>query len=265
MAKGLLTKGRVDRKVVVVDVRKTVSALMASHFIQIKPGSDYLVFSALRALIKGYDDVVPDEVGGVSKEKLKELAEMIKNAKYITILFGLGLSHTRGHDRNVENIIKLVQLTNRYTRCILQPMRGHYNVVGAGEVAAWECGFEWAVDFSRGYPRFAPSEYTGVETLLRRDVDAALIVSSDPAAHFPKAAVEQLKKIPIIQIDPFPNITTLISDVVIPCAITGIEAEGTAYRMDGVPIRVKKIIESEYWSDEEILGRMLEKVTSQLR
>jgi len=265
MAKGLLTKGRTDRKVVVVDVRKTVSALMASHFIQIKPGTDYLIFSALRALINGYEDVVPDEVVGVKKEKLIELANMMKEAKYITILFGLGLSHTRGHDRNVENIIKLVQLLNRHTRCILQPMRGHYNVVGAGEVAAWECGFEWAVDFSRGYPRFAPSEFTGVEALLRRDCDSALIVASDPVAHFPKAAVDQLKKIPVIQIDPFPNMTTLISKIVIPCAITGIEAEGTAYRMDGVPIRIKKIVKSEYLSDEEILERMLEKVVNMRR
>ncbi len=260
MARGLLTKGRADRKVVVVDVRKTVSALMASHFIQVKPGTDYLVFSAMRALMEGYEDAVPEEVGGVRKEKLIEFVEMIKSAKYITILFGLGIAHTRGHDRNVENVIKLVQLINRYTRCILQPMRGHFNVVGAGEVAAWECGFEWAVDFSRGYPRFAPSEFTGVEALLRKDCDAALIVASDPAAHFPRAAVEQLKRIPVIQIDPFPNMTTLLSKVVIPCAISGIEAEGTAYRMDGVPIRVKKVVESEYWSDEEILEKMLEKV-----
>jgi formylmethanofuran dehydrogenase subunit B len=140
-------------------------------------------------------------------------------------------------------------------------MRGHYNVVGAGEVAAWECGFEYAVDFSRGHSRFAPSEFTATEALLRRDCDAALIVASDPVAHFPKAAVEQLKRIPVIQIDPFPNLTTLISKIVIPCAITGIEAEGTAYRMDGVPIRIKKVVDSEYWSDEEILERMLEVVS----
>ncbi len=260
MARGLLTKGRADRKVVVVDVRKTVSALMASDFVQVEPGTDYLVFSALRSIVSGQEDAVPDVVGGVSKEQLKELAEMMLSAKYITILFGLGLSHTRGHDRNIENIIKLVQQLNRTTRCILQPMRGHYNVVGAGEVPAWECGYEWAVDFSRGYPRFAPSEFTGVEALMRKDCDAALMVSTDPAAHFPKAAVDRLKEIPVIQIDPFPNLTTLLSNVVIPCSITGIEAEGTAYRMDGVPIRVKKIMDSDYWSDEKILEGMLQKV-----
>ena len=259
MAKGFLTKGRTDRKVVVVDVRKTVSALMATDYIIVEPGTDYLIFSALRAIVSGNEDVLPEKIGGVPKEKLIELANLMLNSKYITILFGLGLSHIRGHDRNIENIIKLVQLMNRHTRCILQPMRGHYNVVGAGEVAAWECGFEWAVDFSRGYPRFSPSEFTATEALLRRDVDAALIVSSDPAAHIPKAAVSQLKKIPVIQIDPFPNLTTLLSNVIIPCAITGLEAEGNSYRMDGVPVRVKKIVDSDFWSDEKILRKMVQK------
>lgn len=262
MAKGLFTKGRKSRKIIVVDVRKTVSALMASEFIQIKPGYDYAIFSALRSILKGEEDVVPDEVGGVSKEKLIELLEEMKNARYGVILFGLGLTHSRGRDRNIKNVVRLVQELNRHTRWILQPMRGHYNVVGAGEVAAWECGFDYAVDFSRGYPRFSPSEFTAVEALLRKDCDAALIVASDPAAHFPKAAVEHLKKIPVIQIDPFPNVTTLVADVVIPSAICGIEAEGTVYRMDGVPLRVKKVVDTEYWSDEEILRVMLEKVIS---
>jgi len=48
--------------------------------------------------------------------------------------------------------------------------------------------------------------------------------------------VETLAKIPVIQIDPYENPTTLISEVVIPCAIAGVEAEGTAYRMDGMAL-----------------------------
>ena len=54
--------------------------------------------------------------------------------------------------------------------------------------------------------------------------------------------------------------TTLLSNVVIPSAIAGLEAEGTAYRMDGIPLRVKKITESNFWSDEKILEELLKKV-----
>ena len=263
MAKGYLIKDRKDRKVVVVDVRKTKSARMADKFIQIKPGYDYAVISALRLLIKG-EDINVREVGGVPKEELVELAEEMKNAKYGALFYGLGLTQSRGRDRNVENAIKMIQLLNRYTRWVIWPMRGHYNVVGAGEVPAWEVGYQYAIDFSRGYPRFSPAEFSAVEMLLRRDCDAMLVISSDPAAHFPRKAVEHMKKIPVIQIDPFPNMTTLLSKVVIPSAVAGIEAEGNVYRMDGIVIRVKKLVDSKYWSDERIVHELLKAVEKRL-
>jgi formylmethanofuran dehydrogenase subunit B len=259
-AKGLLVKDRKQRKVIVVDVRPTKTAKIADIFIQIKPGYDYAIFSALRAIISGNADAVPSEVGGVAKEKLIELADIMKNAKYGAILYGLGVTQSRGRDRNVENAIKLVQLLNRTTRWIIWPMRGHYNVVGAGEVPAWEVGYQYAIDFSRGYPRFSPAEFSAVEVLKRRDCDAALIVASDPVAHFPRIAVQHLKRIPVIQIDPYPNMTTLVAKIVIPSAVYGIEAEGTAYRMDCIPLRLKKIIETNYWTDEKILEEMLRRV-----
>ncbi len=259
-AKGLLIKDRKQRKVIVVDVRKTKTAKLADMFVQVKPGYDYAVISALRAIISGNEDVVPDEVGGVGKEQLIELAEIMKNAKYGAVLYGLGVTQSRGRDRTIENAVKLIQLLNRTTRWIIWPMRGHYNVVGAGEVPAWEVGYQYAIDFSRGYPRFSPAEFSAVEVLKRRDCDAALIIASDPAAHFPKAAVKHLKEIPVIQIDPFPNMTTLLANVVIPSAIYGIEAEGTAYRMDCIPLRLKKVVDTNYWSDEKIIEEILKKV-----
>ncbi|WP_456468835.1 formylmethanofuran dehydrogenase subunit B [Archaeoglobus sp.] len=259
-AKGLLIKDRKQRKVIVVDVRPTKTAKLADEFVQIKPGYDYVIFSALRAIVSGNADVVPDEVGGVGKEKLIEMAETMKNAKYGVVFYGLGVTQSRGRDRNIENAVKLIQLLNRTTRWVIWPMRGHYNVVGAGEVPAWEVGFQYAIDFSRGYPRFSPAEFSAVEVLKRKDCDAALIIASDPVAHFPKAAVEHLKEIPVIQIDPFPNMTTLVANVVIPAAVAGLEAEGTAYRMDGIPLRVKKVADTDYWSDEQILEKLLEKV-----
>jgi formylmethanofuran dehydrogenase subunit B len=67
----------------------------------------------------------------------------------------------------------------------------------------------------------------------------------------------------VIQIDPYENPTTLISEVVIPSAIAGIEAAGTAYRMDGLALRMRKLVDSAYPSDEEILSRILESVKRQ--
>jgi formylmethanofuran dehydrogenase subunit B len=52
----------------------------------------------------------------------------------------------------------------------------------------------------------------------------------------------------------------LMGDVVFPCAIVGIEMEGTAYRMDRVPLPLKKVVQppNGILSDEEILRKILE-------
>jgi formylmethanofuran dehydrogenase subunit B len=253
-------EGRKMKKVIVIDVINTTTANVADEFIQVNPNSDYAVLSALRAIVADNADVVPDEVGGVEKERLIELAETMKNAKFGILFFGMGLTQTRAHDHNIVNAISLVADLNAYTKFTIMPMRGHYNVNGFGQVCTWETGFPYAVDLSRGSPYYNPGETGAVDLLNRKEADAALIVASDPGAHFPGNAVEHLAKIPLIQIDPYPNPTTEIADVIIPSAISGIEAEGNAYRMDNVPIRLRKILESEYLTDEEIIDGMLSKI-----
>jgi formylmethanofuran dehydrogenase subunit B len=99
--------------------------------------------------------------------------------------------------------------------------------------------------------------------LLRKESDAALIVASDPVANFSKKkAVEHLVKNPLIVIDPHMNATAQMADVVIPSAFVGIEAGGTAYRMDHVPFPLKKVVDPPkgVLPDEEILRRILAEV-----
>ncbi len=54
--------------------------------------------------------------------------------------------------------------------------------------------------------------------------------------------------------------------MVIPSAIVGIEVEGTAYRMDTVPIRMRKVMDPPegILTDEEILKGILERVMAKL-
>ncbi len=63
-------------------------------------------------------------------------------------------------------------------------------------------------------------------------------------------------------IDPVLTPTAHLADVYIPSAFVGVEAEGTAYRMDHVPLDLKKIVEppAEVWSDEIILEQIYQKV-----
>jgi formylmethanofuran dehydrogenase subunit B len=120
--------------------------------------------------------------------------------------------------------------------------------------------FGYAVDFSLGYPRYNPGESSFVEILMRQEFDAVLAVAPDPVAGLPKNAVEKLVKNPLIVIDPHLSATSLMADVVFPSAIVGIEMEGTAYRMDRVPLPLKKVVQppNGILSDEEILRKILE-------
>ncbi len=69
-----------------------------------------------------------------------------------------------------------------------------------------------------------------------------------------------MAEIPVIAIEPHRTPTTEMADIIIPPAIVGMEAEGSAYRMEGVPIKMRKVVESDLLPDREILERIRAKV-----
>ncbi len=69
-----------------------------------------------------------------------------------------------------------------------------------------------------------------------------------------------IETIDVIQMDHYANPPTEFADVVIPAAISGIEAEGSVYRMDNIPLRLRKLVEAEYMADEEIMKGILGEV-----
>jgi formylmethanofuran dehydrogenase subunit B len=245
-----------ERKLVVVDVRETESAALADEFVRIEPGGDYAVLSALRAIVRGRGEVITGPVAGVSREQLFRVADLCKKAKFGAIFFGLGLTMSPGKNKNIRNAIELTEELNRHTKFTISPMRGHWNVYGSNEVFCWITGYPYAVDFARGIAFYNPGETTSVDILRRGECDACLVVASDPGAHFPRACAEHLARIPTVQIDPHVNATTHLCRLQIPVAVTGIDAEGTAYRMDGVPIRTQKLFDGEFPSDTEVLERI---------
>ncbi len=253
-------RGFDDRTMVVVDPRPTDTAKQADVYVQVEQGKDYELLDAIRTATRGED--IPDVVGGVKKEQILELVELAKSAKFGLLFFGMGVTQTIGKHRNIDIAISWVQDMNKYTKFNLIAMRGHYNVTGSGQVMTWQSGFPFAMDFSRGYPRYNPGETTSNEILQRHECDAAMVIASDPGAHFPVASMKHYAQIPTIAIDPHYTPTTGISKLVLPSTMIGVEEEGTAYRMDNVPIRCRKVIDAPegILSDEEILRRILNRV-----
>ncbi|KKL87756.1 hypothetical protein LCGC14_1931510, partial [marine sediment metagenome] len=253
--------GRNARYIIVVDPRNTHTAQIADLFVQINPSEDYELINAMRAILRGVE-LDEKEISGVPIKNIIELVEKLKSCNFGVIFFGMGLTQSLSHHRNVDAAICLVRELNDHTKFSLTPMRGHYNVAGANQVFTWQTGYAYSIDFSKGYPRYNPGEFSSVDVLVRNIIDASLIVASDPASNFPAAAVRNMFKHPIIVIEPHHTPTSVNADVILPAAIAGIECEGTAYRMDNVPLRLRKVKEApgECLTDKEILERLIKVV-----
>jgi formylmethanofuran dehydrogenase subunit B len=256
-----IPRGRKDRTVVLIDVRPTPSARAADIFIQVKPGKDFELLWALRALVKGQ---VLEEAGlagtGMTLAQLTDLAERMKHCKFGVLFVGQGLTQSRGKHLNTSAAFLLVRDLNSITKFALMPMRGHGNVTGVDNVLGWQTGYPFGVNFSRGYPRFNPGEFTAVDVLSRGEADAALIIASDPVASFPRKAARRLTEVPTIALDSHESETTRIARVAFTTATAGISVEGTVYRMDNVPLHLSNVLPSPYPSDEQVLGQILTRV-----
>jgi formylmethanofuran dehydrogenase subunit B len=261
-AKGLFTpNGRKDRTVVLVDVRPTPSARAANFFLQVRPGKDFELLWALRGLVRGQ---ALDEAGligtGVTLAQLTDLAERMKHCKFGVLFVGQGLTQSRGKHMNTSAAFLLARDLNSITKFALMPMRGHGNVTGIDSVMAWQTGYPFGVNFSRGYPRFNPGEFTVVDVLSRGEADAALIIASDPVANLPRRVGQRLAEVPTIALDSHESETTRVARVAFTTATAGISAEGTVYRMDNIPLHLHKVLPSPYPSDEEVLSQLLARV-----
>lgn len=259
-SKGALTpNGRADRTVYVMDVRATGTAKKADRFLQVDVGSDYEVLTALRLLVKGRQPAA-DMVGGVPVTELAELVERMKTCRYGVAFMGMGLAMAPARQLNVAELFTLVAELNEFAKFSVIPMRGHGNVTGADQVLSWTTSYPFAVSFARGYPQFGPGEFTAVDMLARGAADAALILASDPGAHFPGAAAARLDHIPTIVLDHGPSVVAGKASVLFPTAAYGVDAAGTAYRMDNVPIPLKQVISTGRITDEEVFDQIIEAV-----
>ena len=263
MPKGLFVpNGRKDRTAVGIDVRNTKTAKAMDLFFQIKPRRDFEALWTLRALAKGLtlDAAQVMEDTGIELSRWEDLMNRMKAARFGVILFGMGLTMTRGKHLNSEALLSLARDMNAFTRFVVKPMRGHGNVTGADNVVSWTTGYPFGVNLSRGYPRFNPGEYTTSDTLARGEADAALIIASDPMGNFSQPARERLRAIPYIALDPKDTSTTRAATVAFTTATYGINAPGTVYRMDDVPIILRPAFPSAHPSDFDVLSAIARRV-----
>ena len=155
------------------DPKYSDTAKMSDIWIPFEENGNYEL-NAIRAVLKG-KKLKKDVVSGIPKEDIVNLTEEMKNVQFGALFFGLGLTHTLSKQRNIDIAIGLVQDLNAYTKWVLLPMRGHFNVNGFNIFMAYQMGFPYGVDFSRGYPRYMIGETTTIDLLRQKKTDVFMV------------------------------------------------------------------------------------------
>ncbi len=245
-------RGRADRHLIVIDSQETATSRLADTFVKIHRDSDFEMIWALRQLLRGIE-LPPSFDVGIPHDEIRKLAKQMSNCRYGAVFFGLGLAQRGIGHKNVEALLRLVEDLNDFTRFTARRLRIPGDVTGADAVLCWLTGFPFAVNLSRGFPRYNPGEYSANDLLERGEVDACLFVGSEPFLDLSSRAQRAIAQLPTIALD-YPNTTPPFpATVQITTAIYGIHAPGTAYRMDEVPIPLRRLISTTLPTDDEVL------------
>ncbi len=272
--------GRADRFIVVVDEEETETAKVADLFVKVPAARNWEALWELRMRVReeplppapspkkggGERDATaspaesPSLLRGGVGEGLTALTQAITSAKCGVFFFGAGVTRGKLAHRTVEALLQLVTDLNDRGRFYARRMRRFGDVAGADSVLAWQTGYPFGVNLSRGYPRYNPGEFTGPDILARGEADACLLVGSETVADFPPAAIEHLKRIPVIALDSPGAEAPVPVAVRFTTAVYGIHRPGTAYRMDEVPIPLRVLLPTDYPSDADVLNELLKRV-----
>jgi len=255
--------GREIKTLIVIDPVKTASfGVMGVRDIalQIEPGKDVDLIRVLKEECCAAEGIPSNGVAGIDKDDLKRLLLHLTGAENGVIIIGQGILSSQSNPNVIKELLELVQLINvkqKKGRISIMMLGGHYNMAGFDHVALSVCGKNHSLQFLNN--QLIESKETIVSKIENEDFDCSIIVGTDPISHLPWQLSKKLMAKPLILIDNKQSATSYVADIVIPSAITGIESGGLAYRLDHIPIELKKIIKppNDILSDEEILTKIM--------
>lgn len=257
--------GRGDRKIVMVGDASQVQQWRLDPegagpdlVVPVDPHTDFETLSLLRWMLRG------GSAPGASPE-LRQLLECMRGCRYGIVFFGLGIAETSMWDGqphpptghvNVAALLQLVAELNTFTRFTARRMRLQGDVSGADNVLCWQTGYPFAVDLSRGYPRYNPGEFTANELLASGNVDTCLLVGAETVPYFSTAACRHLESIPSVVLDYAGAPQQFVPTVRFTTGVYGLNSTGTVYRMDNVPVSLRAPLENDTPTDEFVLEEL---------
>lgn len=258
--------GREIKTLVIIDPVKTASfRVMGVRDLAliIDPDKDIELIQMLKEECCSADSIPSGGVAGIDKNDLKRLLLHLTGAENGVIILGQGVIQPHVDYDLIEELLDLLQLINSRQvkgRISLLLLGGHFNMAGFDHVALSSYGVSGKLQFEN--KKLVKSEDTIVSKINKENFDCSIIVGTDPLSHLPHSLSSKLARKPLILIDNHSSATSRVADVVLPTAITGIESSGLVYRIDQVPVELKKILNApnNIPSDEELLNQLIKKL-----
>ncbi|MFX0017889.1 MAG: formylmethanofuran dehydrogenase subunit B [Promethearchaeota archaeon] len=258
--------GREIKTLIIIDPVKTASFNtmgVRDVALRITPGKDLDLIKVLKEECCAADSIPSEGVAGLDKDDMKRLLQHLSGAEYGVIFVGQGLLTPQKNSNLINELLELVQMINlkqKRGRITLVMMGGHFNMNGFDHVALSLFGENGALQFRDN--QISKTDETIISKIEKEDFDCSIFIGTDPISHFPMSLSSKLAKKPIILIDNRDSATLQLASIVLPTAITGIECSGLVYRLDHIPIELKRIINppSKIPTDEEILNQIIQKL-----
>jgi formylmethanofuran dehydrogenase subunit B len=222
--------GRAGRELIAVSVGADRSLTGATLSLDLDPTEEITALSLLRAVMGGA--AVPESPLAL---RVREIAERLTRARYAVLVHDAESTSEPRNPLRVEGLIALTQALNGPTRAALCSLRAGGNQVGAEAVLTSHTGFPFAVDYSRGYPRYQP-ERRGIARLQSGALQSALVLGSPQLA---EAARRALSSISTVAIGPRASEAAFTTRVAVDTGTAGIHEGGSVYRMDEVPLGLR--------------------------
>jgi formylmethanofuran dehydrogenase subunit B len=222
--------GRSGREVIGVTIGADRSSTGAALSLELEPDEEITALSLLRAAVAG--------AGGPESPlaaRVRDIAGRLTHARYAVVVHDAEPTAEPRNVLRIEGLVALTQALNGPTRAALCSLRAGGNRVGAEAVLTSHTGYPFAVDYSRGYPRYQPGA-RGIARLQSGALQAALVVGSPPLTDTAGAA---LSSVPTVAIGPRASQAGFTTRVAVDTGVAGIHEGGVAYRMDEVPLELR--------------------------
>jgi formylmethanofuran dehydrogenase subunit B len=232
---------RAERTLAVVDDRDTATAQRADLQLRWARERDLEALIELHALQRKRASR-PSELD----PELQGLLERIDAVPHTAFVHGPGLAAGVGGQRRELALHELVRTLCQGRHVVTLALPGAAGTRGAQDVLAWQTGYPGTVDLASGHPELVSAT---LPLASHEAVDVSLRIEGTPGEPAGSSAEIALCSLPVEGVEVF-----------IRTAAAGVQATGTAHRLDGVPLALQAPLSGDAPTAAALLARLLAEI-----